>query len=93
MARKNLIKKLHRLHDLFRGWWIHCDGSEKTPRRRRSSFSRNCKLVSMSVPKVLWTSSKPTKLFLQKRKKKTNLSFLPFETTVPILLVPLMSRE
>ncbi|QQP39880.1 Hypothetical protein FKW44_013734 [Caligus rogercresseyi] len=22
----------------FVGWWIHCDGSEKTPRRRRSSL-------------------------------------------------------
>ncbi|QQP53207.1 Hypothetical protein FKW44_005593 [Caligus rogercresseyi] len=77
----------------FVGWWIHCDGSGKTPRRRRRSFSRKGKLVSMSVPKVLWTSSKPTEHFPQKRQKKTNLSFLPFETTVPILLVLLTSRE
>ncbi|QQP37125.1 Hypothetical protein FKW44_017307 [Caligus rogercresseyi] len=53
MARKKLNKKLHRLHDLFRGWWIHLRRKRKKPRRRRSSFSRNCKIVSMSVPKVL----------------------------------------
>ncbi|QQP38758.1 Hypothetical protein FKW44_019432 [Caligus rogercresseyi] len=75
----------------FVGWWIHCDGSGKIPKKKAlskgiaNSFRCQCR-------KCFWTSS-TDKTLSAEEKEETNHSFLPFETTVPILLVLLMSRE
>ncbi|QQP57694.1 Hypothetical protein FKW44_002765 [Caligus rogercresseyi] len=85
MVRKNLTKKLHRLHDLFRGVVDSLQRKWKNVGEKKELFLKELQTRFDVSAEVLWTSSKPTKLFPQKRKKKTNLSFLPFERTVPIL--------
>ncbi|QQP32312.1 Hypothetical protein FKW44_024356 [Caligus rogercresseyi] len=51
MARKKYIKKLYRLHDLFRGVVDSLLRKRKNAKEKKELFLKNCNSVSMSVPK------------------------------------------
>ncbi|QQP39156.1 Hypothetical protein FKW44_019946 [Caligus rogercresseyi] len=60
MARKKLIKKLHRLHDLFRGCGFTATEAKKR-REKKKLFSGMQTRFDVSAESAL-DSSKPTKL-------------------------------